>query len=400
MRIAIICQGLPHPTRGASIVLYHHYIRAAVERATAVRLVVLDQSNTAPSAEAVEEAAARYGGGAEFELVRIGGFPQVRHGVVMGLRIDGAIEASVHEDIEKFKPDVVLCFDWIAAAMVARSHWPRVVWLGDLQFEALRWHTRLSLQEGSQRLDRLALLGLRIHQMKRFYRQILKDANIVVSSKSSEEHLGALGLEGRYFPYPWPELPGKVERPAPPKVPSFLFSGTLGALGSRSAFHTLFRDIYPRVSTAFSAGGFSIFMTGAGELPEWVAREIAARPEIRFLGFVDDLRATMDACTAFIAPIDVPVGNRSRILTCMSVELPVVAHVSTALGNPLLRDGETCLLAGNADDFVHAMRRVHEDQELASAIAQRAREAFLSNHAPDVASPMLVDHLSHVANSV
>lgn len=400
MRIGVICQGLPHPSRGASVVLFHHYILEAVKWATAVRLVVLDQANSAPSAEALDQTAERYGGGAQFDLVRIGGFPQVRHGAATGLHINREIEASVHRSLADFRPDVVLCFDWVAAAIVARADWPRVVWLGDLQFEALLWHTRFSIQEGSRRYDRLALLGLRIHQIKRFYRRILKGADVVVSSKSSEDHLRALGLESRYLPYPWPELAGDRSRSKAPNKPTFLFSGTLGALGSRSAFHTLFRDIYPRTCAAFSKGGFSILITGAGELPEWVTREIADRPEIRFLGFVDDLGATMDECTAFIAPIDVPVGNRSRILTCMSVGLPVVAHVSTALGNPLLVDGDTCLLAHDADGFVDAMERVNRDQEFAAAMAARARAAYLANHAPEVANPLLIEHLSRVINSV
>ncbi len=102
----------------------------------------------------------------------------------------------------------------------------------------------------------------------------------------------------------------------------------------------------------------------------------------------------MDECTAFIAPIDVPVGNRSRLLTCMAAGLPIVTDPSTALGNPLLVDGETCLLQRDATAFVAAAAQLHRDPALAARLSRAARAAYNTHHAPEAANAALIDYLS------
>lgn len=393
MRIAVVCQGMPHPSRGASLVIYHSYIRGLVEAGHSVRLFILDGGPAGPEPGALAELTETLGHLGEFSASRVAGFPPTRHKLT-GIDIDVALAKTLVDGIAATQPDVILCFDWIAAALTLDARAPRVVWLGDLQFETLPWHTRFALEEGSRRYDRLLLLPLRINQLKQFYVRNLRGAKVIVSSKSSEDCFAALGISTRYLPYAWPAL--DVHAPTRPKSehPTFLFSGTLQALGSRSAFHSLFRQIYPRTRDLFGAKGFEILVTGLGKLPDWVAAELARRPEIHFMGYVDDLAAVMSACDAFIAPIDVPVGNRTRIITCMAAGLPVVAHPFTALGNPLLKDRETCLLAADPEEFAAKMAEVARDATLACAIARKAHVAYAHSHAPEAANSALIEYLS------
>jgi glycosyltransferase involved in cell wall biosynthesis len=272
------------------------------------------------------------------------------------------------------------------------------VWLGDLDFETVTYHTKLAIEEGSLRFDRLALLPYRVGLLKNFYKAALQGADIVVASKSSEVSLAKMGLVAKYLPYPWPSPVVSPNRSyTPGAVPRLLFSGTLQALGSRSAFHMLLNELYPLMRVKFGADGFELLLTGAGELPVWVRESVAAKPEIQFLGFVPDLIEVMDSCSAFLAPINVPVGNRSRILTAMAARIPVVAHASTAMGNPLLVDGVTCLLADSAPKFVHQLEKLLADATLAENIAGSARHAYLKNHQPSHATGMLIAHLSAAA---
>jgi hypothetical protein len=71
----------------------------------------------------------------------------------------------------------------------------------------------------------------------------------------------------------------------------------------------------------------------------------------------------------------------------------VVAHTSTAGGNPELIDGKTCLLARDAAAFAEKMRRAVEDKAGAAAIAASALAAYRGIYAPDEAAPRLGEAL-------
>lgn len=395
--VVVVCQGVPHPSHGASRVLYYWYLKGLLDAGCSVSTLVLEQTGGQAEREDLDPLAEQLGSTDTFTVNGVPGYPPVRHSLT-GVQVNADLAKRVANAVQGAGADLVLCLDWVAAAVTQTIPTPRVVWLGDLQFDTLRYHTTYAVREGSRRFDRLLLLPWRIHQLRGFYRRILSEAEaVIVSSKSSEARLAALGLPSTYLPYPWPALPR--HKPAEPKAacPSFLFGGTLQALGSRSAFHALFADLYPRIRAAFGEGGFSILVTGHGKTPDWVRKHLETKPEVEFLGFVDDLAAVMATCTAFIAPIDVPVGNRSRILTAMSAGLAVIAHPSTALGNPILRDGDTCLLASDPDEFVARMTALSQDSAAAIALADRAEAAYRAHHAVDAANAMLIAHLARVA---
>jgi glycosyltransferase involved in cell wall biosynthesis len=129
------------------------------------------------------------------------------------------------------------------------------------------------------------------------------------------------------------------------------------------------------------------------KLPSWVQAAIAHHPEFEFLGFVDDLAAEVARCHAVIAPISVPVGNRTRIVTAMSMGALVIAHANTALGNPELVSGNNCLLASTAQQFVDNMKLAHADTTVAVRIGTTARETYLKSFEPEVSSKRLIETL-------
>lgn len=391
-RIAVVCQGLPHPSEGASVVLYYWYLDGLLRHGAEVALHVFG--------------AAAAGGAPAWmaELRQLGPITLARHATaapirhdLLGLHPDENLAGCLGQAVRAGRPDLVLAFDWVAAALLADCRAPLVVWLGDLQFDTLLHHTRYALKEGSRRYDRLLLLGYRVAQLRRFYQRILRPAaRVIVASKSSEARLAELGVTATYLAYPWPAAGGDTPRRPDPTRPKYLFSGTLGALGSRSGFHMLVEEVLPRLAHAFAATPCEVLVTGRGAVPAWARAGLDGREGVRFLGFVDDLAALMATCTGFIAPIDVPVGNRSRILTAMAAALPIVAHPNTALGNPLLVDGETCRLAADAETFARHMVALATAPEAARAMAGRARAAYSRHHAPAPAGAALAGALAGV----
>jgi glycosyltransferase involved in cell wall biosynthesis len=380
-------------------VLFYHYI--AELRRAGYRLFCILVTDRA-GAESAESAAFR----AELEEPgRCEVAIAVEERPIWFARYSGALShaglpASLRERALRFDADYALYFD-LAAVALADGIAPRarrVAWLGDLNFQTFWLHALYDAREQPASMLRLPKMWLICQRWKNAYRRLLRGVHqVVVASASSVRALRALGIEAAYCPYPWPmEKPfqarGAVRAAGGPA--RFLFCGTLTGLGSRSALHYLLDALYPELLRRFGAGKFEILVTGARKLPAWAQESMRVKPELVFEGFVDDLYARMDRCSAAIVPIDVPVGNRSRIVTAMAYGLLVIAHPNTALGNPDLVSGETCLLAATPAEFAERMAAAHEDPASAARIERNARRVYERAFEPKRAAEILINRLA------
>ena len=397
-RLLIVSPGIPHPTEGGSSVVFYEYIKAAKAAGyTILNLMLLQPDN------ASEAGLSKYRAGLEepgrFEILQCWSkqFVTSHH---MRHQFDKGPVDAVRAKILAFKPEAVLALDIVSAWGVAELPLPgKVVWLGDLNFETLWYATLYARREGKTGLKYFFGTALYALLWAWIYRKVLRRfESVIVCAKSSERAIGWLGVKSQYIPYPWPELSERSRnRSRLSAVPSLLFFGGLGGLGSRSAFHLLLDEIYPLLTKDFGKGGFRIVICGRGALPDWARREIAMRPEIDFRGYIEDLDPVMDECHALLAPIDVPVGNRTRILTAISRHLPVIAHANTALGNPDLIDGETCYLANTAAEFAERIRRAVNDPSQATRIADAAFQSYRNNFSPERAIPPVLAAIGRAA---
>lgn len=390
-RLLVVVGGVPHPTQGASVVLFHHYIDGLRRAGHQILTLILAQPNNS-SAEALARWHADMDGPNFRTLVAKS--PEFVHSGRLKCDFDHKTVDACRTEVEAFAPDGALLLD--IASVWAVDGWSigrRSVWLGDLNFDTYLHHSLYAIREGQGNWRHLVMGRWRSWQWKGIYARLLKRCqDVVVSSKSSEDRLARLGVSSFYLPYPWPADP--VAQPLAtlpkPAKPTFFFFGQLAGLGSRSAFHLMTEGIYPLLRQTFGENGFDILIGGRGDLPDWVSNGLANRPELRYLGFVEDLDTVMGGCHAVLAPIDVPVGNRSRILTALSKGTLVVAHASTALGNPDLVDGQSCLLANTPQEFVQRLRLAVEQPEQAAAVALAGQRVYKQLFAPEVAVPALV----------
>lgn len=394
-RVVICSSGVPHPVRGASVVLFFHYIQAVVADGWQVLHVIVP--GTGDSSAAIR--------GYVDDMSRHGNFTAVECAVNPMLAIDrwsgevraAALPEQVRREIDEFAPQVMFCLDVSSAALLhgVAPAAKRVVWLGDLTFDTVWYHNLYDARENPLAYLKLPLTLRRRAGWRRFYRETLAGAACVIASSiSSVDKLGALGIRSEYLPYPWPvEDRGSTPRMGWPDKPSFFFFGTLSALGSRSAFRFLLDRLYPRLVQAWGPRGFVIYICGMREMPDWVAEAVRTRSELVFKGFVDDLDALGRSCHAMLAPIDVPVGNRSRIVTAMAYGWPVIAHRNTTFGNPDLVSGENCLLASDVEEFIAHMKLTVEKPEAALSLGRAAQACYERTFAPTTASSMLLDRM-------
>lgn len=393
--ILVITLGYPHPHRGASSVLFYWYLDALRKSEYRVEHLLL-VSPEEVSEQAEREYVEAISPGPRFG-VRIFSVPRAQKTRRSGLALRAyELPDEVLSHVKSFQPDAVVCFDILAAEMARRMHLDRLlIWLGDLSFQTGIYHAYYDFKTEPREFPGLIRSYLASLLWKRFYFEVLRgQQHVIVSSYSSVARLARLGIASRYWSYPWPgEAPRGGAVVAKHAKPTFILFGTLAALGSRSAFDFLLKSVYPQLVQAWGEQGFSILIAGMRELPAWVRAEIESRLEFKFLGFVDDLATEVARCHAVLAPISVPVGNRSRIVTAMSMGGLVIAHANTALGNPELVSGDNCLLASSAREFAEHMRFAYASPDLAARLGASGRQTYLRSFEPEVASQRLVQEL-------
>lgn len=400
-RAVVVMQGVPHPSEGASTILFFWYIAALHAVKFDVLNVLLLGEESAVDDQKLDSYRSVVAPWNQFELLLCRSLkfvvPRIR-----GVRFDERAFDSVAQRIKEFKPDVILCLDITSAAAARRwTGTTKVAWLGDLAFQSSWYHTLYAYKE--RQIGVKVLLGtiLVLWHWRRAYKNILRHyGKIVASSKAQEETLRKIGVAGPvYLPYPWPAKPPRDRDTSESSCPTLLFIGTLQGLGSRSAFHMLIDDIYPGMIRAYGRGGFRIIVCGRGDLAAWVKQAFQEKPEFEWRGFVDDIEGVMSQCHAMLAPINVPVGNRSRILTAWSQHLLVIAHRNTALGNPDLVDGETCFLAASCEEFLDRIRRATSQPADAKRIAERGYAIYSEKFSPAAAARLLLAEIDDVMSS-
>ncbi len=387
-RISIVVPGVPHPLKGASSVLFYHYIDALKAAGYRLQIITLLAEGRDAAAPALAEFAESLGCGQGVEICPIDKALPVLFETRFG--VGEYSRPEVVRIIESFRPDVILSFDLNAAAITRDLRASaKIVWLGDLNFDSGWYHFLYGLRESPLTIRHAAYAIMRRLQWRNEYTRILAPDNFVIaSSASSVAKLAALGIASEYQPYPWPSDGPPLERHLPAQ-PTFLFFGSLVGLGSRSSFHFLFRRVFPLLEKRWGRN-FEILVSGREKLPDWVAAEMRRRPQMRYLGFVEDIDTVLSAIHAVIAPIDVPVGNRSRILTALAKQVPVIAHSNVALGNPDLVDGATCLLARDGQGFADRMIRAAEHPASLDDMRRNGEHLYLTRFAPRIAADQLV----------
>jgi hypothetical protein len=395
----VVSPGIPHARIGASLVLFYHYMKAIKEWGVRTRNHLLIQKENI-NEEHLLQYMQEFHDQSQFEVVPLNFDTPIIESNYLRIIINPENHASVTERINDYNPDVLICIDFTSAWLAAEANCrDKIVWLGDLNFQTIWYHEIYSLREQKNNVfkavKRLVRIARVCRKWKSIYSHVLSKMNlIIVSSKSSENALRKLGIHSKYLPYPWPNHSTHPGKGVLPEKPTFLFYGTLKALGSRSSFHFMLRELYPKLKSLWGRDGFKIRIAGRGGLYPWVEKELSDKSEFEYLGFVEELDSLMKSCHAILAPIDIPVGNRSRILTAMANRTLVIAHKNTSLTNPELSDGQTCLLAGNVEEFCDRMRYAYQQPDEIGQIVDRAHDMYMRLFHPDSAKKLFINHIA------
>lgn len=394
MRIDIVVSGVPSKESGASTRIFWQYISCLVIYGFEVRLISLT-SNEQEELDLIEFERELFSAG-KFKAVNVRLTEVVIQSKRTKIEVNRSAQTHVSAVLCNDPAGVVVIFDLIAALLVSKEFpGKRIIWLGDLASE-VNWHDGILRIRKGNPIDilRFGTVLIRQRQLYALYKIALdKSSQIILASNSSLKTIEKLGYSAVFLPYPWPRKSRReisfsaVES----KEPRYLMFGNLSGLGYRSQWDFLFTEIYPRAKKIFGPGKFTIEIGGINRAPEWLDCEISKRPEIKWLGLIEDLESAMASAHATLVPLTVPVGNRTRIVTAQANRCLVIAHKNVSAGNPFLVNGFNCLLAESSSEFVSHMVKAYQDKNFAEIIKNNAEDFYMKTYATEVANKNFIN---------
>jgi glycosyltransferase involved in cell wall biosynthesis len=136
------------------------------------------------------------------------------------------------------------------------------------------------------------------------------------------------------------------------------------------------------VRPALERIGADVVLDVVGDASPALRDELAGEG-IEFLGYVDDVMATLRGYRAFVAPLVSGTGIKTKVLEAMAAGLVVVTTPEGIIGLDV-RHGEHCLLARSPEEMATHLRDVFERPEDMEDIGQRARRYVAANFSHEV----------------
>ena len=158
--------------------------------------------------------------------------------------------------------------------------------------------------------------------------------------------------------------PGQTQ-PAPNTL---VYNGSLTYYANYDAIHYFLAEVYPLIKQKTPT--VSLTITGSTKGVDLAGLPAAA--DVKFSGYVDDVRPLVGGAAVCIVPIRQGSGTRLKILEAMALGTPVVATSKGAEGLDI-RDGEHILLADDSAAFAERVLQLLGDPALRQRLAANAR---------------------------
>jgi sugar transferase (PEP-CTERM/EpsH1 system associated) len=209
--------------------------------------------------------------------------------------------------------------------------------------------------------------GMEAERMRRFEQRICKSFDgVVVVSEVDRQELNApnvtvvpVGADVDLRP-----------RLAPNGHRVVIFTGNFAYHSNQDAAIFLINEIWPQLRQAIPGARLRIVGNGPGPTLLRAARQF---PEVEVTGFVPDLRQHLFEADVAVAPMRLGGGGmHCKAIEAMACGTPLVVS-SRVTASVQGRPGEDFLLAGDAPEYVRAVRSIFENPGLATALSEKGK---------------------------
>ncbi len=279
-----------------------------------------------------------------------------------------AMVEAIETALERQRYDVVLA-EWLWLASYVGHLQKAALVLEDLNAEAAAFERALRLEGGSlpKRL-RNGLTWLKLRHFERWATRTF-DATTTVS-EIDRQRLIAQGGEGdKIVAVPNGVDTQTIAFQAYPVAPNIvIYPGSMTYSPNLDACLYFTQEIFPLIRQKYSEAEYVI----TGKIPQTLPSSLTETPNVRLLGYVDDVKPVVGGSAVCAVPLRQGGGTRLKILEAMALGTPVVATSVAAEGLDVTH-GVDILLADTPEEFAAHVVALLTDTELRQKIATSAR---------------------------
>jgi len=164
-------------------------------------------------------------------------------------------------------------------------------------------------------------------------------------------------------------VPDIIPRTGSPRV---LFTGT-SAPRNVTALRQFVRNVLPLIWRELPEAELLV----AGNFSPQAQAEFKTYDNVRFTGWVEDIRPSFNRSDVFIGPFEETHGSKLKIAEAMAMGMAIVSTPKGIRGFPLV-NGESVLIAHSDEQFASQVVRLLTDPVMQERLGAAAREVALS----------------------
>jgi len=294
------------------------------------------------------------------------------------------------------EPNALHHFEYIDAASAALEMNPiKSIWSCHDIFSRripLLWAMRAKEESKESRYRRVRVQNLRRAEdwTARGNHLIL---NIAIHEQQEFQRRGYHHAE--FFPMSWAD-----ETPAPRKRGwtadgklRLLHLGSVDGFLGYDSLRFILEEVFPLLPADFLQRAELLIAgkIGKSDFSDKIRQLAKPYPQVKFLGFVDDVKALYGECDLQIVGGVRATGMRTRVIESFVYGVPVLSTTESARGVAYLTHGENILLADEPPAFAAELQTLNA-QKL-NALAQTARQTYDQFYARPVAAAKLAELL-------
>lgn len=160
--------------------------------------------------------------------------------------------------------------------------------------------------------------------------------------------------------------------------PTIIFVGAMAYLPNYNGIKFFIDNVWCEVERQLPSAVLKIIGKG---LPEELQHFINTLPNVKYLGFVEDIFLEYSKCDAIIVPIYEGSGTNIKVLEGMTSGKPCIISEFASRGfEQFLQDGNNILIAKNNYEYAAKIKQVLTDQKMNQYIAENANNIIRMNY--------------------
>jgi glycosyltransferase involved in cell wall biosynthesis len=135
---------------------------------------------------------------------------------------------------------------------------------------------------------------------------------------------------------------------------------------------------------------------GGDELQPDLVNRFKKYPQVKFMGYVEDIRKEQLAADVFLCTTATTVGVRTRLVEAMALGSVIVAHSANGFGQPEFVNGENILFGDTGEEIASTLAHITAHPQKAYALGLAARATYEEKFNTQLSAGRIIDVMQEI----